>query len=80
MHLAICATRSLINALGTVLESAVFDINIRYPRLSVLRGKFDLMPKVHTAKWKKNYHQQTICRLLVFHRFDVLHWRLILSH
>lgn len=43
----------MINALGAVLESTVFDTNITSTRLSVLRGKFDLMPKVHTAKWKK---------------------------
>lgn len=80
MYLAVYATSSLINALGTGLESAVFDTNITSPRLSVLRGKFDLMPKVHTAKWKKIYQQQPTCQLLVFQRFDVLHWRLILSH
>lgn len=79
MHLAIYATCSLINALGTVLESAVFDTNITSPRLNVLRGKFDLMAKMQTAKWKKNYQQQPTCQLLLFQRSDVLHWRLILS-
>lgn len=46
-------TLSLINALGTVLEPAIFDTNTTSTRLIVFRGKFDLMLKVHTTKWKK---------------------------